>query len=46
VLEILLDYTRRHHATLLTVTHDRDLLDHFDRVVDLREFSRPSGSAQ
>ena len=34
VLDLLLDYARESGATLLTVTHDRELLDRFDRVVD------------
>jgi putative ABC transport system ATP-binding protein len=37
VLEILLDYAREHRATLLTVTHDHDLLSRFERVVDFSE---------
>ncbi len=37
VLEILLDYAREHRATLLTVTHDHDLLGRFERVVDFAE---------
>jgi len=28
-----------HDAALLAVTHDHELLDRFDRVVDFREFS-------
>jgi putative ABC transport system ATP-binding protein len=38
VLDILLDYARESGATLLTVTHDMDLVDRFDRVVDFRQF--------
>ena len=40
VLEILLDYTRGAGATMVTVTHDHDLLDHFDSVIDLRPSAR------
>ena len=38
VLDILFDYTRSNGATLVTVTHDHDLLDRFDRVVDFKDF--------
>ncbi len=40
VLEILLDYARGAGATLVTVTHDHDLLAQFDSVVDLRPSDR------
>ncbi len=30
-------------ATILTVTHDHDLLSRFDRVVDLKAFQQPPG---
>jgi ABC-type lipoprotein export system ATPase subunit len=36
VLDILFDYAAEHGATLLTVTHDHDLLDRFGRVIDVR----------
>jgi putative ABC transport system ATP-binding protein len=38
VLDILFDYTRSSGATLVTVTHDHEILDRFDRVVDFRDF--------
>ena len=38
VMEILFDYVRRHNVTLLTVTHDRELLPHFDRTIDCKQF--------
>jgi ABC-type lipoprotein export system ATPase subunit len=38
VLEILFDYAEEHGATLLTVTHDHDLLDRFGRVIDFKQF--------
>jgi len=38
VLDILFEYTRSSGATLVTVTHDHELLDRFDRVIDFREF--------
>ena len=45
VLELMLDYCRSHSATLVTVTHDLELLQHFDRVVDFRELNQwvPNG---
>ena len=36
VLDILDEYSERHSATLITVTHDRDLLPRFQRVIDLK----------
>ena len=38
VLDILFDYAERSGATLVTVTHDLDLVDRFTRVVDFRQF--------
>ena len=40
VLDLLLDYTREQGATLLAVTHDRELLDRFDRVMDFKDLNR------
>jgi len=37
VLDILLEQVERNDATLVMVTHDHDLLDRFDRVLDMRE---------
>jgi putative ABC transport system ATP-binding protein len=34
IVDMLFSYQERHGATLLTVTHDHDLLERFDRVVD------------
>jgi putative ABC transport system ATP-binding protein len=39
VLDLLLDYARESSATLLTVTHDRELLDRFDRVVNFSDLN-------
>ncbi len=39
VLDILFDYAEASGTTLLTVTHDHDLLDRFDRVIDFKEFA-------
>ncbi len=38
VLDILFGYAARTGTTLITVTHDHDLLDRFDRVVDFKDF--------
>ena len=38
VLDILVDYADANDATLVTVTHDSDLLSRFGRVIDFREF--------
>jgi putative ABC transport system ATP-binding protein len=43
VLELILDYARSSGATLLTVTHDHDLLPRFDRVIDIKEFGVVGG---
>lgn len=38
VLDILINYAEEHAATLLMVTHDRDLLGRFERVIDFKIF--------
>ena len=38
VLDILIDYAEENDATLVTVTHDSDLLSRFGRVIDFKEF--------
>jgi putative ABC transport system ATP-binding protein len=38
VLDILIDYADDNDATLVTVTHDSDLLERFSRVIDFKEF--------
>jgi len=38
ILNLLFRAVADHEATLLAVTHDYDLLKHFDRVVDFRAF--------
>ena len=38
ILELLFSAVNNHDATLLAVTHDYELLKHFDRVVDFQEF--------
>jgi len=38
ILELLFGSVQAHGATLLAVTHDHELLRHFDRVVDFSDF--------
>lgn len=38
VLDLLLTQVTNRGATLVMVTHDHDLLDPFDRVIDMRDF--------
>jgi putative ABC transport system ATP-binding protein len=38
ILELLFESVATHGATLLAVTHDHELLQHFDRVVDFNDF--------
>ena len=38
ILELLFSSVAAHKATLLAVTHDHELLPHFDRVVDFNDF--------
>ena len=40
-LHLLLDYAKINNATLIVVTHDQTLLDHFDRVIDFQDFISP-----
>jgi putative ABC transport system ATP-binding protein len=39
ILELLFQSVESHGAALLAVTHDHELLPHFDRVVDFSDFS-------
>jgi ABC-type lipoprotein export system ATPase subunit len=41
VLDILLQYVNDNAATLITVTHDHDLLHRFQRVIDFKDFYAP-----
>ena len=38
VLQILFEYVAETNSTMLAVTHDHDVLDRFDRVIDFKEF--------
>jgi putative ABC transport system ATP-binding protein len=42
-LDILDDYVTETGATLVAVTHDREILPRFDAVVDFRQFHRYDG---
>jgi putative ABC transport system ATP-binding protein len=44
ILDLLFESVNDHHATLLTVTHDHDLLSRFDRVIDFQHFRKESPS--
>jgi ABC-type lipoprotein export system ATPase subunit len=44
VLDILFDYAVQNGATLVTVTHDHDLIDRFDRVIDFQDFHEGGGA--
>ena len=44
VLDILLDCADETGATLLTVTHDRDLLERFGRVLDFKALQSETGA--
>jgi putative ABC transport system ATP-binding protein len=37
-MDFLFNYVREHDAALVTVTHDHQLVERFDRVIDFREF--------
>jgi ABC-type lipoprotein export system ATPase subunit len=38
ILDLLFRAGKDHHATLLAVTHDQELLERFDRIVDFKDF--------
>jgi len=38
ILELLFENMVNHKVTLLAVTHDQELLPHFDRVIDFNDF--------
>jgi len=43
VLDILVDYAAANDATLVTVTHDSNLLSRFERVIDFSDFLGRAG---
>jgi putative ABC transport system ATP-binding protein len=38
ILELLFQSVEKHGATILAVTHDQELLPHFDRIVNFQDF--------
>ncbi len=44
VLEILLDCAKEQGATVVTVTHDHELVPHFERVIDFKSLTAPTES--
>jgi ABC-type lipoprotein export system ATPase subunit len=46
VLDILVDYAEERGATLVTVTHDHDLLGRFGRVIDFKSFCSGAAAGQ
>lgn len=44
VLDILMHYAQQADATLLVVTHDADLVERFDRVIDFRDLTSASSA--
>ncbi|MGI9290277.1 MAG: ABC transporter ATP-binding protein [Gammaproteobacteria bacterium] len=45
VLDLLLDMAREQNATLITVTHDHELVTRFDRVIDFAELLNSEAAA-
>lgn len=45
VLDTLFELAGESGATILTVTHDQELLPYFDRVIDFKAFQQPVGVA-
>ncbi|TWT81372.1 putative ABC transporter ATP-binding protein [Planctomycetes bacterium CA13] len=46
VVDALIDDAKRRQSTLVTVTHDHELLDRFDRVIDFSSFHASSQTAE
>jgi putative ABC transport system ATP-binding protein len=44
ILDALFRSTDKYNATLIAVTHDHELLDRFDRVIDFNDFCQPGAS--
>ncbi len=44
ILDALFRSTDKHGATLLAVTHDHELLSHFDRVIDFKDYCLPTNT--
>jgi putative ABC transport system ATP-binding protein len=39
ILDLLLNYVKEHQACLIVATHDHQLLEHFDQIIDFRTMS-------
>lgn len=46
ILQILFDYLEEYQATLIAVTHDYELLDLFDWVIDFKQFNIETNNAK
>jgi putative ABC transport system ATP-binding protein len=44
IKNILFDTVKRHQATLITVTHDYEMLEGFDEVIDFKDLKKETGS--
>jgi putative ABC transport system ATP-binding protein len=42
ILDALFRSTDKYKATLIAVTHDHELLSHFDRVIDFKDYCLPN----
>lgn len=45
VMDILFDYAQESQATLITVTHDHELLSRFERTIDFKRFGQLAGDS-
>ena len=43
IMDMLFGYVKSNNASLITVTHDHELLDSFDRIVDFQTFTSHAG---
>ena len=44
IKEILFDAVAKHKTTLITVTHDHEMLDGFDHIIDFKNFKKSAES--
>jgi putative ABC transport system ATP-binding protein len=44
-MDFLFDYVQENNAALITVTHDHELVERFDRVIDFQQFLPQSAAA-
>ena len=45
MLDIINDYVQNNGATLVSVTHERHLLERFERVIDFSDFRKAGAHA-